>query len=82
MNNYSIYSFDIQPKGFDVIEIDGYVSEEAVRQTREVLENPQRRQAMVEKNYEIAKRFFSYRALQQKLKHLVSDGIACSPQES
>jgi len=81
VNNYSIYSFDIQPKGFDVIEIDGYVSEEAVRQTREVLENPQRRQAMVEKNYEIAKRFFSYRVLQQKLKHLVSDGIACSPKQ-
>jgi hypothetical protein len=57
------------------------VSEEAVRQTREVLENPQRRQAMVEKNYEIAKRFFSYRVLQQKLKHLVSDGIACSPKQ-
>jgi transcriptional regulator of NAD metabolism len=81
VNNYSIYSFDIQPKGFDVIEIDGYVSEEAVRQTREVLENPQRRQAMVEKNYEIAKRFFSYRVLQQKLKHLVSDGIACGPKQ-
>ncbi len=81
VNNYSIYSFDIQPKGFDVIEIDGYVSEEAVRQTREVLENPQRRQAMVEKNYEIAKRFFSYRVLQQRLKHLVSDGIACSPKQ-
>ena len=80
VNNYSIYSYDIQPKGFDVIEIDGYVSEEAIRQTREVLENPQRRQAMVDKNYEIAKRFFSYRVLQQKLKHLVSDGIACNPE--
>ncbi len=79
VNNYSIYSFDIQPKGFEVIEIDGYVSEGAVRQAREVIENPQRRQAMVEKNYEIAKRFFSYRVLQQKLKHLVSDGIACNP---
>jgi glycosyltransferase involved in cell wall biosynthesis len=82
VNNYSIYSFDIQPKGFDVIEIDGYVSEEAIRRAREVLENPQRRQAMVEKNYEIAKCFYSYRLLQQKLKYLVSDGIACSSKES
>ena len=80
VNNYSIYSFDIQPKGFDVIEIDGYVSEEAVRRVREVLENPQRCAEMVEKNYEIAKRFFSYRILNQKLKYLVSDSIACSPE--
>jgi len=81
VNNYSIFSFDIQPKGFDVIEIDGYVSEEAVDQIREVLDNPRRRKAMVEENYEIAKRFYSYKVLQQKLKHLVSDGIACSPKQ-
>jgi len=81
VNNYSIFSFDIQPKGFDVIEIDGYVSEEAVDQIREVLDNPRRRKAMVEENYEIAKRFYSYKVLQQILKHLVSDGIACSPKQ-
>ena len=77
VNNYSIYSFDIQPKGFDVIEIDGYVSDEAVELARAVLQNPQRCQEMVEKNYEIATRCFSYRVLKQKLKNLVSDCLTC-----
>ncbi|MBL7181007.1 MAG: glycosyltransferase family 4 protein [Pseudomonadota bacterium] len=79
VNNYSIYSFDIQPKGFSVIEIDGFVSEDAVRLARKVLENPGFRKKMVDKNYEIAQRFFSYRVLHQKLKNIVSDCIGCSP---
>ena len=37
VNNYSIYSTDIKPKGFDVIEIDGYVSDEAVEKTKRIL---------------------------------------------
>jgi len=77
VNNYSIYSFDIQPKGFDVIEIDGYVSDEAVKLARTVLQNPQRCQEMVEENYEIATRCYSYRVLKQRLKNLVSDCLTC-----
>jgi len=77
VNNYSIYSFDIQPKGFDVIEIDGYVSDESIQIARSVLKNPQRRQEMVEKNYEIATRCYSYRVLKQRLKNLVSDCLTC-----
>ncbi len=77
VNNYSIYSFDIQPKGFDVIEIDGYVSDDAIELAREVLQNPQRCQEMVEKNYEIATNCYSYRVLKQRLKNLVSDCLTC-----
>jgi len=77
VNNYSIYSFDIQPKGFDVIEIDGYVSDEAVAQTREILQNTKRCREMVDKNYEIATCYYSYSVLKQKLKNLVSDCLAC-----
>jgi len=73
VNNYSIYSIDIQPKGFSVIEIDGYVSEEAVNKTKAVLNNPKVCEEMVEKNYQIAARFYSYSILQQKLSNLISD---------
>jgi len=79
VNNYSIYSIDIQPKGFSVIEIDGYVSDETVRQTREVLENPALCKQMVEKNYEIATHCYSYSVLSQKLKNLMFDCLACRP---
>ncbi len=37
VNSYSIYTIDIKPKGFSVIELDGYVTEQALNQTKKVL---------------------------------------------
>jgi glycosyltransferase involved in cell wall biosynthesis len=51
VNKYSIYTYDIEPKGFSTIEIDGFVTEDAVRMTRDVLENSELCKNMVEKNY-------------------------------
>jgi len=79
VNNYSIYSIDIQPKGFSVIEMDGYVSVDTVRQTREVLENPALRKKMIDNNYEIASRCYSYSVLEHKLKNLIFDCLSCQP---
>ncbi|MGD9231422.1 MAG: glycosyltransferase, partial [Desulfobacterales bacterium] len=80
VNKYSIYTFDIEPKGFLAVEIDGYVTEDAVRKAREVLENQELRQKMVETNYEIATRNYSFSVLQQRLKNLIYDSIACNPE--
>ena len=79
VNTYSIYTMDIQPKGFDAIELDGYVTEDAVIKTRAVLEDTKRREEMVEKNYEIARRCYSYKVLRQKLRPLIQESIPCSP---
>ncbi len=75
VNNYSIYATDIKPKGFSVIEIDGYVTYAAVEQTKEVLRDKKLCKNMVDHNYETAKRYFSYKVLQQKLKNLIADCI-------
>jgi len=75
VNNYSIYSSDIKPKGFSVVEIDGYVTDEAVEQTRNVLRNQSIRKKMTDHNYEVAKRYFSYSVLRRKLKNLIDDFI-------
>ena len=80
VNKYSIYSYDIEPKGFLTIELDGFVTKDAVRKTRKVLESPGLRQKMVEANYEIATRCYSYSVLQQKLKNLIYDCITCNPE--
>jgi len=77
VNNYSIYAEDIRPKGFNVIEIDGFVSETALRKTEKVLKNNQYRSEMVEMNYEIAKRYYSYSVLRQKLESLIFDLTGC-----
>jgi glycosyltransferase involved in cell wall biosynthesis len=80
VNAYSIYSMDIKPKGFSVIEIDGYVSQEAVRKAKKVLTDPKFRRKMVTHNYETAKKYFSYSVLQKKLKNLISDCTGCNLQ--
>ncbi len=69
VNTYSIYIKDIQPKGFKVIEIDGYVTDRAVEQTKQILDNPEMRQEMVDHDYELAKKYFSYSVLYQNLKN-------------
>jgi glycosyltransferase involved in cell wall biosynthesis len=67
VNRYSIYAKDIKPRGFEVIEIDGYVTDAAVEQTRRVLSDEPLRRRMVDHNYELGRRYFSYRVLQRSL---------------
>jgi glycosyltransferase involved in cell wall biosynthesis len=73
VNDYSVYSLDIKPKGFKTIEIGGYVTDDAVAGAHEVLRNPDLAAEMVEHNYELAKRFFSYDVLSQNLRTLMVD---------
>jgi glycosyltransferase involved in cell wall biosynthesis len=77
VNTYSIYTMDIKPKGFSVIEIDGYVTDEAVRKTRKVLTDKELRHQMVAHNFDTAKKYYSYSILRQKLKSLISDCTGC-----
>jgi glycosyltransferase involved in cell wall biosynthesis len=77
VNTYSIYQMDIQPKGFQVIQMDGYVTDDTVQQTKQVLNDAELRREMVERNYEIARRSYSYQVLKRKLGGLIEDSIAC-----
>ena len=73
VNNYSIYHKDIKPKGFQVIEIDGYVTEEAVQKTRWVLTDERLCKRMVETNYKLGQQFFSFAVLQRQLEIIIRD---------
>ncbi len=73
VNNYSIFSFDIKPKGFKVIEFDGFITEDTVRQTRELLEHPDIRNAWIEHNYTMAIRYYSYSVLRRRLANITAD---------
>jgi glycosyltransferase involved in cell wall biosynthesis len=77
VNTYSIYTMDIKPKGFSVIEMDGYVSNETVHRARKVLTDPELRSKMVKHNYETAQKYYSYSVLHNKLKNLISDCTGC-----
>lgn len=78
INTYSIYEWDIKPKGFSVIEINGYVTDKVVSETKKILKDPELRRDIVENNYEIAKRYYSYAVLDKKLKSLLSDFTGCN----
>jgi glycosyltransferase involved in cell wall biosynthesis len=71
VNNYSIYSHDIKPLGFRVIEMDDFISRATIRETKEVLADPDRIAEMTEHNYALALKYFSFTVLQTKLRYLV-----------
>jgi glycosyltransferase involved in cell wall biosynthesis len=73
VNNYSIFDIDIKPKGFRVIEFDGYITEETVRHTRQVLEDECLRGEMVEHNYQMARRHYSFQMLERRLGTLLAE---------
>ncbi len=77
VNAYSIYSIDIKPKGFDVIELDGYVNNQAIDQAKTVLMDENYRSRMVEHNYTTASRYYSYAMLEQKLLSVIQDISPC-----
>ena len=75
VNKYSIYTKDIKPKGFNAIELDGYVTEEAVEKTKRILDDPELQQKMVDHNYECAKKHFSYRILRNRVKNFMAENF-------
>ncbi|MBR9980977.1 MAG: glycosyltransferase family 4 protein [Desulfatitalea sp.] len=77
VNNYSIYATDIRPKGFSVIEIDGYVTRATLLLAKKVLRDETFRSDMVERNYALGNRYFSYKVLRGKLDTLLCDCLPC-----
>jgi glycosyltransferase involved in cell wall biosynthesis len=73
INLYPVYSVDIKPKGFKVVELEDYVTESAIRLTNQLLDNPKLAQDLVEHNYSLGKRYYSYRLLRKKLSTLLSE---------
>jgi glycosyltransferase involved in cell wall biosynthesis len=69
INRYAIFVKDIEPKGFDLISFDGYLTNENIQAVKEIMDSPTRREKMVNANYEIAKQHYSYDIL---IKHLNS----------
>lgn len=63
VNRYSIYVEDIEPKGFQVIAFEEFITEQVVEKVRRFLD-PEVRRAATERNYELGRRYFSYEVLE------------------
>lgn len=72
VNNYSVYEADIGPTGVDTILMDQIVTSEVVEKTRTVLRDAKYRTEMVEKNFELGQKYFSFETLQSLLEGIIS----------
>ncbi len=73
INRYAIFVRDIEPQGFDLIAMDGYLSHKAVDQVKALLADDKKREEMVNHNYETATRYYSYSVLQRWLTLLLTN---------
>ncbi len=73
VNRYSIFITDIEPKGFRVITMNGYLTRGVVEHVQRVIQEDSYRKEMTEHNYQLCKAFFSYAVLRRKLRVLVTN---------
>jgi glycosyltransferase involved in cell wall biosynthesis len=73
VNRYPVYVADIEPLGFEFIELDGFVNDQAVKTTEELLNAPDRVKIMTDKNYGLAQEHFSLEVLEKKLGEVIAN---------
>jgi len=73
INRYAIFVRDIEPNGFDLIVMDGFLTRKTVDKVRKVLQSPEQREKMVNTNYETASRHYSFAMLRRWLNMLLTN---------
>ncbi len=73
VNRYAIFIADIEPKGFKVISMNGFLTRSVIEQVNRVISDETYRQEVVDHNYELGKKFFSYSVLKRKLRSLLTE---------
>lgn len=73
VNRYEIFLRDIEPKGFKVITMDGYITPDVVEKVQYLLETPSARKDVTEHNYQLAKQYYGYDILRKKLRFIINN---------
>jgi glycosyltransferase involved in cell wall biosynthesis len=71
LNRYEVFRRDIEPKGFKTVAFDGFVGEDTVRGAAELLRDGELRSEVVDHNFELGRRHYSYATLEQRLRALL-----------
>lgn len=72
INRYSTFIKDIEPLGFEMAVMDGFLSKKTVETVKELLESPVHRERAADLNYEIAARHYSFALLRNQLNVILS----------
>jgi glycosyltransferase involved in cell wall biosynthesis len=67
VNRYKVFIDDIEPKGFELVTMNGYLTDDVVRQTANILNDKQRPKEMVDHNYRLALEHYSYASPRKQL---------------
>lgn len=73
VNRYHIFMRDIEPKGFKLPVMDGFVTQAVVEKVRDLLENHDHRESIMAYNYQMAAKFYSYSVLRRTLRTLITN---------
>jgi glycosyltransferase involved in cell wall biosynthesis len=72
INRYNIFVEDIEPKGFDLAVIDGFITREVISKVERLLAEPAYLQKVVEHNFVVARRYYSYATLRRHLRMMIN----------
>ena len=78
VNRYKIFIDDIEPKGFDLVTMDGVLTAEVVKQIQHIVNDKEQREKMVVKNYRLALRHYSYSSLRKQLASIMPNLFQCT----
>jgi glycosyltransferase involved in cell wall biosynthesis len=73
VNRYPVWVRDIEPKGFRVPVMDGFITRHVLEEATKLLYDQAYRQQLVDYNYELAKRYYSYPVLRYGLQTLINN---------
>jgi hypothetical protein len=73
ISTYEIFKTDILPKGFKVIGFDEFIDSATVQRASQLLQHPDEAQAMTEHNFQLGRRYYSFRTLERHLALLMDE---------
>jgi glycosyltransferase involved in cell wall biosynthesis len=73
INRYATFVKDIEPHGFDLITMNGYLTKHTIQKTQAILGSEVLRERMVTQNYAIAQRNYSYQVLRRQLRSICAN---------
>ena len=81
MSAYDIFKTDIQPKGFQVIGMNEFITPATIAETNALLDDNSAVEAITHQNYELARQHYSFSVLRDRILMLLSQYRARRHQE-
>jgi hypothetical protein len=75
VSSYEIFRRDIEPKGFEVIRFEDFITQDTIRRAQEVIRDRDLAAEMADHNYELGRRYYSYSVLENSLRVLLNQAL-------